>query len=45
MNRPPFPSFLTYGPRWPNYRTNGQTGDRYRWSDISDAWLWSVGPE
>jgi len=43
--KPPFRSFLTYGPKWPYYRTNADTGNRYRWCEDAKTWLFSAGPE
>lgn len=38
-------SHLTYGPAWPGYRTDNASGNRYRWSEVSAAWIFSAGPE
>ena len=36
-------STLTYGPKWPSYRT--VDGNHYRYSTITDTWIFTCGPE
>ena len=36
-------SELTYGPKWPNYRT--VDGNHYRWDERMEEWLFVCGPE
>ena len=38
-------SHLTYGPQWPRHRTDNDTGSRYIFSEASNAWIFSCGPE
>lgn len=38
-------SHLTYGPKWPGYRTDNDSGNRYRYDEVIGAWIFSVGPE
>ena len=38
-------SRLTYGPNWPSYRTDNDSGSRYHYSETSGAWIFSCGPE
>ena len=43
--RTPFPSRLTFGPKWPYHRTNTDTGNRYHFDQASRIWIFSCGPE
>ena len=36
-------SALTYGPKWPTYRT--VDGNRYHYSETTGQWIFSCGPE
>lgn len=36
-------SELTYGPKYPSYRT--VDGNSYRWSELIEEWVFICGPE
>ncbi len=48
MKKPNLPylpnSRLTYGEKWPSYRTDSE-GYKYRYSEVSEQWVQSCGPE